>query len=62
MAIGPIQLLAIGFKSPDFKGEILDEIENDVIAFAESSPEPDVSEVERYALAEDDPWVKGGVR
>jgi uncharacterized membrane protein len=27
MAIGPIQLLAIGFKHPDFKGEILDEIE-----------------------------------
>ena len=26
MAIGPIQLLAIGFKHPDFKGEILDEI------------------------------------
>ncbi len=27
MAIGPIQLLAIGFKHPDFKGEILDELE-----------------------------------
>ena len=27
MAIGPIQLLAIGFSQPDFKGEILDEIE-----------------------------------
>jgi uncharacterized membrane protein len=27
MAIGPIQLLAIGFKHPDFKGQILDEIE-----------------------------------
>jgi len=27
MAIGPIQLLAIGFKHPDFQGEILDELE-----------------------------------
>jgi uncharacterized membrane protein len=27
MAIGPIQLLAIGFKHPDFQGEILEEIE-----------------------------------
>jgi uncharacterized membrane protein len=27
MAIGPIQLLAIGFKEPEFKGEILDEID-----------------------------------
>ncbi len=27
MAIGPVQLLAIGFKGPDFKGEILEEIE-----------------------------------
>ena len=27
MAIGPIQLLAIGFRHPDFKGEILEEIE-----------------------------------
>ena len=41
--------------------EILDEIENDIIAYAEKSPEPDVSEVERYVLAENDPWVRGGV-
>ena len=26
MAIGPVQLLAIGFKSPDFEGEVLDEL------------------------------------
>jgi len=27
MAIGPVQLLVLGFKSPDFQGEILEEIE-----------------------------------
>jgi uncharacterized membrane protein len=26
MAIGPVQLLAIGFNSPDFQGEVLDEL------------------------------------
>jgi pyruvate dehydrogenase E1 component alpha subunit len=41
--------------------EILDEIENEIIAFAEQSPEPDVADVELYALAENDPWVRGGV-
>ena len=42
--------------------EILDEIENVIIRFAEESPEPKVEEVEKYVLAENDPWVKGGVR
>lgn len=40
MAIGPIQLLAIGFKHPDFKGEILEEIErlkqNDTVRLVDS--------------------------
>jgi pyruvate dehydrogenase E1 component alpha subunit len=48
----------------DFKNmdtEILDQIEHEIIAFAEESPEPHVSEVERYVLAENDPWVCGGV-
>jgi uncharacterized membrane protein len=27
MAIGPVQLLVLGFEHPDFKGEILDELE-----------------------------------
>ena len=40
--------------------ELLDEIENDIIAFAESSPEPRVDELERYVLADNDPWVYGG--
>jgi pyruvate dehydrogenase E1 component alpha subunit len=42
--------------------EVLDQIENDVIAFAESSPEPRVDELEKYVLADNDPWVYGGGR
>ncbi|MFA7388501.1 MAG: pyruvate dehydrogenase (acetyl-transferring) E1 component subunit alpha [Thiohalobacteraceae bacterium] len=42
--------------------EILEQIENEIIAFAESSPEPRVEEVGKYVLAENDPWVQGGVR
>ena len=41
---------------------ILDEIEDEIIAFAESSPEPRVDEVEKYTFAENDPWVYGGGR
>ncbi len=40
--------------------EIIDTIENEVIAYAEQSPEPDPAEVGRYVLAEADPWVNGG--
>ncbi|RRQ22609.1 pyruvate dehydrogenase (acetyl-transferring) E1 component subunit alpha [Thiohalobacter thiocyanaticus] len=40
--------------------EILDQIEDDIIAYAESSPEPKVEELEKYVLAENDPWVRGG--
>jgi len=39
--------------------QVLDEIEDEIIPFAESSPEPDVGELERYVLAEDDPYVHG---
>jgi len=46
------------FKTMD--KEIIDEIENEVIKFAEESPEPPVSEVEKYVLAENDPYVLGG--
>ncbi len=41
---------------------IIDEIENEVIKFAEESPEPPVEELEKYVLAENDPWVHGGVK
>lgn len=40
--------------------EIIDEIENEIIPFCEESPEPKVEELEKYVLAENDPWVKGG--
>jgi pyruvate dehydrogenase E1 component alpha subunit len=42
--------------------EIIDQIENEVIPFAEQSPEPKVEELEKYVLAENDPWVKGGAQ
>jgi pyruvate dehydrogenase E1 component alpha subunit len=42
--------------------EIIDEIENEVIKFAEESPEPKLEELEKYVLAENDPYVHGGVK
>jgi pyruvate dehydrogenase E1 component alpha subunit len=47
----------------DFKNldnEIIEEIEQEVIKFSEESPEPKVEELEKYVLAENDPWVRGG--
>ena len=41
---------------------ILEEIEQEVIPFAEQAPEPKVEELERYVLADNDPWVHGGAR
>lgn len=46
------------FKNLD--NEIIDEIEQQVIKFSEESPEPKVEELEKYVLAENDPWVRGG--
>ncbi len=46
------------FKAMD--REIIDRIENEVIRFAEESPEPSPDEVEKYVLADNDPWVNGG--
>ena len=55
------QLSKADFKHMDT--EILDQIEDEIIAFAESSPEPRVEELQKYVLAENDPWVNGaGVR
>jgi len=42
--------------------QIIDEIENEVIKFAEESPEPKVSELEKYVLADNDPYVHGGAK
>ena len=49
-----------GFKALDT--EILDEIEDEIIAFSEASPEPRVDELEKYTFAENDSWVYGGGR
>ena len=46
----------------DWDREVLEKIENEVIKFAEESPEPKVEELEKYVLAENDPWVYGGVK
>jgi len=42
--------------------EIINEIENDVIKFSEESPEPKVEELEKYVLADNDPYVHGGMK
>jgi pyruvate dehydrogenase E1 component alpha subunit len=42
--------------------EILDEIENVIIRFAEESPEPSVDEVQRYVLADDGSCAGAGGR
>ena len=47
----------------DFKAmdtEILHSIEDDIIKFAEESPEPSMELLDKYVLVENDPWVKGG--
>ena len=54
------ELTSAEYKAMDT--EALDELEDEVIAFAESSPEPRVDELEKYTLAENDPWVYGGGR
>ena len=40
--------------------EVLEQIENEIIKFAEESPEPKLEELEKYVLAENDPYVHGG--
>lgn len=40
--------------------DILEEIEDEVIKFAEDSPEPPLEMLEKYTLVENDPWVNGG--
>jgi len=40
--------------------EILEGIENEVIKFAEESPEPPLEMLEKYTLVANDPWVNGG--
>lgn len=45
------------FKATDTA--VLDAIENAIIPFCERSPDPRVEELEKYVLAENDPYVKG---
>ncbi len=40
--------------------EILEQIEDEIIRFAEESPEPPLEMLEKYVLVENDPWVRGG--
>ena len=40
--------------------EVLEQIENEIIKFAEESPEPKLEDLEMYVLAENDPYVHGG--
>lgn len=42
--------------------ELIKEIEDEVIKFAEESPEPKVEELEKYVLADNDPYVHGGAK
>ncbi len=39
---------------------IIDEIEDEIIPYAENSPEPAVEDLEKYVFAENDPYVLGG--
>lgn len=40
--------------------EVLERIEDEIIKFAEESPEPKLEELGKYVLAENDPYVRGG--
>jgi len=42
--------------------ELIDHIENDIVKFADESPEPKVEELEKYVLADNDPYVLGGAK
>jgi len=42
--------------------DILAEIEDDIIKFAEDSPEPSAELLDKYVFAENDPWVRGGAK
>ena len=42
--------------------EIIANIEDEIITYAEESPQPKVEELEKYVFAENDPWVNGGAK
>jgi pyruvate dehydrogenase E1 component alpha subunit len=39
---------------------IMEELDKEIIPYAASAPEPKLEELEKYVLAENDPYVKGG--
>ncbi|NOY61654.1 MAG: pyruvate dehydrogenase (acetyl-transferring) E1 component subunit alpha [Gammaproteobacteria bacterium] len=52
------ELTEVDYKAMD--KQVIDEIETDAIAFADESPEPSLEDLEKYVLAENDPYVRGG--
>ena len=54
------EITAVEYKQWDT--EIIAEIEDDIIKFAEESPEPSAELLDKYVLAENDPWVNGGAK
>ena len=54
------ELTAAAYKAMD--REILTEIEQVVVRFAEESPDPDPADVHKYVFAGNDPYVTGGPR
>ena len=57
------RLVADGAMTPEdyqsMDNDILDQIESEVIKFAEESPEPPLEMLKKYVMVENDPWVKG---
>ncbi len=53
-------LTAAAYKAMD--REIITEIEQVVVRYAEQSPDPDLADVERHVFAPNDPYVTGGPR
>jgi uncharacterized membrane protein len=70
MAIGPVQLLVLGFQQPDFRGEILAELdrlkENDVVRVIDAlavykDAQGEVSTLERSDLSDEEAAEFGAV-
>jgi uncharacterized membrane protein len=70
MAIGPVQLLVLGFQQPDFRGEILAELdrlkENDVVRVIDAlavykDAEGEVTTLERSDLSDEEAAEFGAV-
>lgn len=56
--IGQEEITIDDFKQMD--NEILSEIENEIIKFADESPEPSIELMDKYVMTENDPYVNGG--